>query len=134
MTFWTERRPVLLELARQSVLEGLKEYRYWQMYQSLGKYDQELAREQKQKPLPVRPAEGLDFAGLPADWLAGLYQAVIEADPQKIIHLVVGIRTQRPALAAALLELIDNFDYQPILTAIDQHLRPVSKKRYQRQS
>ena len=81
---------------------------------------QELAREQKQKPLPVRPAEGLDFAGLPADWLAGLYQAVIEADPQKIIHLVVGIRTQRPALAAALLELIDNFDYQPILTAIDQ--------------
>ncbi len=81
---------------------------------------QELVGEQRQKPLPVRPAERLDFAGLPADWLAGLHQAVIEADPKKIIDLVVGIRTRRPALAAALLELIDNFDYEPILAAVDQ--------------
>ncbi len=65
-----------------------------------------------------RPASELE--ALPADWLAELRRAVIEADADKLTALAERIREQRPMLAAALLEWTNAFDYDAILAAIAQ--------------
>ncbi len=61
---------------------------------------------------------GLDLTGLPADWVAALRQAAMEADGDQISALAKGIREHRPELAAALLEAADDYDYGAILEAM----------------
>jgi len=62
--------------------------------------------------------EGL--AGLPADWVADLHQATIKADLNLILSLIDQIRRENPALADALADLANNFEYKRILTLIEQ--------------
>ncbi len=61
---------------------------------------------------------GLDLTGLPADWVAALRQAAMEADGDQISALAKGSREHRPELAAALLEAADDYDYGAILEAM----------------
>jgi two-component system sensor histidine kinase/response regulator len=68
---------------------------------------------------PQQPPETLDLAGLPADWVASLRQATMEADADRITALTEQIRGQRPAMAFAITELVSNFQYQAILDAIN---------------
>jgi CheY-like chemotaxis protein len=68
------------------------------------------------RPLQV----SLDFSGLPADWLADLRQAAIEADVDRLVALANRIGEQNPLLVPALMELTSNFDYATILDAVNQ--------------
>ena len=81
---------------------------------------QEIAVGQPREPGSIGLEDSLDLAGLPADWLADLRQAVIETDIEKITLLAAGISDRRPVLANALLKLVGNFDYEPILIALSQ--------------
>jgi signal transduction histidine kinase/DNA-binding response OmpR family regulator len=60
-----------------------------------------------------------DLAGQSAQWRAELRQAAIEADSQKIVALTDHLQPPNPALAAALVKLANNFDYDAIL-AVDR--------------
>jgi len=66
------------------------------------------------------PQTPLDLTGLPAEWVASLRQAAIEADASKLTALADSIREQRPNLAQALKERVSNFDYAAILDALSQ--------------
>ncbi|MGI0489129.1 PAS domain S-box protein [Pantanalinema rosaneae CENA516] len=52
---------------------------------------------------------------LPAPFLAQLYQATVELDHQKLIHLIEQLTPTQPQLAALFIEKVDNFDFVPIL-------------------
>ena len=67
------------------------------------------------------PELALNLEGIPADWVAELQRAAIEADSEKITALVSHIRAQHPALASALTEAISSFDYDAILDALRGH-------------
>ena len=69
-------------------------------------------------PLGAPPQGTLDLAGLPAGWMADLKQAAIEANAGRVVALAEQIREQKPALAAALIDRINNFDLDAILGAI----------------
>jgi CheY-like chemotaxis protein len=62
----------------------------------------------------------LDLAGLPAQELSDLKQAALEADAGKIMRLADQIREQNPALAQALADAVNRFDYAAILSAIQE--------------
>jgi CheY-like chemotaxis protein len=64
------------------------------------------------------PHDTLDLTGLPAEWVANLKQAAIEADADIIMGLTDRIREQNPALALALAGAIESFDYESILGAV----------------
>jgi len=66
-----------------------------------------------------RPAS-LDLAGLPADWLAELRRAVVEADNDRIMALAGQIRARHPQMATSLMERAAEFDYDAIIVAIDR--------------
>jgi hypothetical protein len=77
--------------------------------------------------LPVGPAmpidegpapEALDLAGLPAEWVAALQKATIEADLSRIAALAEEAHDQQPAVSLALTEALAQFDYAAILDAI----------------
>jgi two-component system sensor histidine kinase/response regulator len=70
--------------------------------------------------MPQPPPEALDLAGLPADWVASLRQATMEADADRIMALAEQMREQRPAVASALANLASDFDYAAILSAIQE--------------
>ncbi len=70
-------------------------------------------------PLPGRePGESLNLTGLPAEWLAALQRATVEADAKQIEILVNQISTQNPQTAQELSRLANDFDYDAILNAI----------------
>jgi len=74
-------------------------------------YEEAAAPVNEQQP-------SLDLAGLPAEWVAALRQAAIEADDARIVALAEAVREQRPELAAALLKAAGDYDYDAILEAI----------------
>jgi CheY-like chemotaxis protein len=81
-------------------------------------YDEEPAQ-----PAVAQPAEAQDLltlAALPAGWMADLQKATIRADLNLILTLIDQIRGGNPALADALADLADNFEYKKILTLIEQ--------------
>jgi PAS domain S-box-containing protein len=61
-----------------------------------------------------------DVAALPAGWVADLRGATIKADLNLMLTLIDQIRGDNPALADALVDLANNFEYQKILTLIEQ--------------
>jgi CheY-like chemotaxis protein len=72
-------------------------------------------------PTPAAPAllPGA-LAGLPAGWVSDLREATTRADLDLILSLAGQIRGQHPALADALAELAQNYEYKKILAAIEQ--------------
>jgi hypothetical protein len=60
------------------------------------------------------------LAALPAGWVADVQQATIKADLNLVLNLIDQIEGQNPALAAALADLAHNFEYEKILTLIEQ--------------
>jgi len=74
-------------------------------------------REEAAPPVSEqRPA--LDLTGLPADWVAALRRAAIEADVVRIVALADEIRKQSPELAAALVKAAGDYDYEAIFEAL----------------
>ena len=61
-----------------------------------------------------------DLSGLPTEWVADLQQAVIESDSNQVLRLIGQVRERRPALATALTDLANDFDYGAILDAIQR--------------
>jgi PAS domain S-box-containing protein len=70
-----------------------------------------------QAPEVLTPAS---LAALPAGWAAALHQATIRADLDRILTLVGEIRDHSPSLADALENLARNFEYQPIVSWVEQ--------------
>ena len=72
--------------------------------------------------LPADTAASLTaaLAALPASWVADLRQATIRADLNLILTLSDQIRGESPALADALTDLANGFEYKKILTLIEQ--------------
>ena len=60
------------------------------------------------------------MAALPASWLADLQQATTKADLTLILSLIGQIREHDAALANALANLAQNYEYKKILTLIEQ--------------
>jgi CheY-like chemotaxis protein len=57
-----------------------------------------------------------DLAVLPADWVAELYQAAVQADGDLVLDLVEQIRAQHPSVADALTNLVRNYRLDIIVT------------------
>jgi two-component system sensor histidine kinase/response regulator len=56
------------------------------------------------------------LAALPADWVADLYQAAVQADGDLVLDLVKQIRAQHPSVADALTSLVRNYRLDIIVT------------------
>ncbi len=56
------------------------------------------------------------LAVLPADWVAELYQAAVQADGDLVLDLVEQIRAQHPSVADALTSLVRNYRLDIIVT------------------
>ena len=86
--------------------------------------------EEPAKPAVAGPAEAAAppgyalsaeaVAALPASWLADLQQATTKADLALILSLIEQIRERDAALANALANLAQNYEYKKILTLIEQ--------------
>ena len=61
-----------------------------------------------------------NFAALPSEWLADFEHAVVRINTDMIDDLLHALQGQDAMLAAELKHLVDNFDYQPILTLIQE--------------
>ncbi len=62
----------------------------------------------------------LSFQTLPVVWVASLKQALLNVDLDRISALIAHIGTRDAALAQALTDYIDNFEYDKILSLIQQ--------------
>ena len=71
-----------------------------------------------QSTVPVLTPEAL--AALPAEWLADLKQGAEEIDPEMLSSVIEQIRGRDAALADALARLVEDFEYDEILTLIQQ--------------
>jgi CheY-like chemotaxis protein len=71
------------------------------------------------EPAYVPSAEAL--AALPTGWLADLQQATTKADLNLVLSLVDQIRERDAALADALAELAQNYEYRKILDLIAEY-------------
>jgi hypothetical protein len=60
------------------------------------------------------------LAALSPGWLAELHQATIKANLDLILALIGQIRPENAALAEALADLAENFEYKKILVLIEQ--------------
>jgi CheY-like chemotaxis protein len=81
--------------------------------------------EEQGPPAAAPPADTVAsltaaLAALPASWVADLRQATIRADLNLILTLSDQIRGESPALADALTDLANGFEYKKILTLIEQ--------------
>jgi hypothetical protein len=81
--------------------------------------------EEQAQPAAAPPADAVAsltaaLAALPASWVADLRQATIRADLNLILTLSDRIRGESPALADALTDLANGFEYKTILTLIEQ--------------
>jgi CheY-like chemotaxis protein len=61
-----------------------------------------------------------DMAGLPAGWVSDLQEATVKADLNLMLILIDQIRDGDPALADALADLARDFQYQKILTLLEE--------------
>ncbi|MBF2027952.1 MAG: PAS domain S-box protein [Oscillatoriales cyanobacterium C42_A2020_001] len=57
---------------------------------------------------------------LPSNWLNELYQATIQLDSQQLTYLIAQIAPIHPTLATQLTEKVDNFDFEPLLTLLQE--------------
>ena len=80
---------------------------------------------------PIQPTSALSeetsdvltpvaLVALPPDWVTELQQATMKANLNQILALIDQIREQNEALADALADLAQNFDYKKILALIEQ--------------
>jgi len=60
------------------------------------------------------------LAILPADWVAELYQAAVQADGDLVLDLVEQIRAQHPSVADALTSLVRNYRLDIIVTVTQE--------------
>jgi len=60
------------------------------------------------------------LAILPADWVAELYQAAVQADGDLVLDLVEQIRAQHPSVADALTSLVRNYRLDIIVTVAQE--------------
>jgi PAS domain S-box-containing protein len=123
--FEEEREEILLEGCDDFVR---KPFRKNEIYDMLAKhlgvrfiYAEELPPGPTEAAMPRTDALSPEaLAALPASWLADLQQATTRADLNLILSLADQIRGQDAALADALAELAQNYEYKEILTLIDQ--------------
>jgi signal transduction histidine kinase/ActR/RegA family two-component response regulator/methyl-accepting chemotaxis protein len=64
--------------------------------------------------------EKLDFTGVSPDWFTVLRLAALQADGDQLAILIDEVCTADPALAAALTHLVENYDFDAILAAVDR--------------
>ncbi|MBN1641113.1 MAG: PAS domain S-box protein [Anaerolineae bacterium] len=82
--------------------------------------------DEPSQPAPTPPATTRDalapaaLAALPASWLTQLQQATIRANLDQVLALTEQVRAQNAALADALADLANGFEYKAILNLIDQ--------------
>jgi CheY-like chemotaxis protein len=119
-----DQRPILLEGCDDFVREPCRPEDITEMLaKHLG------ARFTYADRAPVRfetevPAVAIDvlatreLTAVPTVWLAALYRAAIEADAAQIRQLADEVQPLQPALATALLQWVEAFDYEAILAAI----------------
>ena len=62
----------------------------------------------------------LTLEALPADWVADLYQAAIQADADSVLNLIDQIRDQNDSLADSLTNLVHNFRFDIIVNLTQQ--------------
>jgi len=62
-----------------------------------------------------------DVAGLPAGWVSDLQKATVRADLSLMLTLIDQIREQDPVLADALADLARDFQYQKLLTLLEEN-------------
>ena len=60
------------------------------------------------------------LAALPPDWVEELRQATARADLYRGLDLIDQIREQNPALADTLADLMERYEYQKILSLIEE--------------
>ncbi len=68
-------------------------------------------------PSQQAPANA-NFNGLPSQWRQQVQKAAVAADDTRILRLADEVESQQPAVAAALRNWIDNYDYDAILVAL----------------
>jgi hypothetical protein len=66
--------------------------------------------------MPARELSAADMAALPAEWVANLYQAAVQADAGLILDLLDRIREANASLADALASLVHDFRFDLIVT------------------
>jgi signal transduction histidine kinase/DNA-binding response OmpR family regulator len=64
----------------------------------------------------------LDFSEVSLDWLAALRLAALQANGDQLALWIKAIHAERPALAATLTHLVEEFDFDAILTAADHEV------------
>ncbi|WNZ25591.1 PAS domain-containing protein [Leptolyngbya sp. NK1-12] len=79
-------------------------------------------REQSISSSPVRPTPH-SLQIMPTEWIAQLYQATTQLDSEKILALLAQLPAEQAALAAALRQKVDNFDFEQILHLAEQALK-----------
>ncbi len=77
-------------------------------------------------PSAAVPAESTSLseallADLAAEHRSALYQAVTEADFDRMLEVIKGIRLHNPILADKLLTLVQNFEYDTLLKVLSHH-------------
>jgi signal transduction histidine kinase/DNA-binding NarL/FixJ family response regulator len=74
-------------------------------------------RDEKVAESVLTPAA---LATLPANWVADLYQAAIQADADLVLDLVEQIREQNGPLVGALVSLVHDFRFDTIMTLVQK--------------
>jgi len=77
-------------------------------------------REAAERAAGVAALDARRLAALPAGWLADLQAATVRADLDRILRLLDPVREQDPALAGALADLAERYEYKQILDLIEQ--------------
>jgi len=64
--------------------------------------------------------EELDFAGVSQDWLTALRLAALQADGDQLAVLIDEVCAAYPTLATAVTCLVEDYDFDTILAAVDR--------------
>ncbi len=70
---------------------------------------------------PFKETFGTTLAALPADWLATLKRAAEETDIEALFEVIAQIRERDAALADALAQLVHDFEYDEMLTILQEN-------------
>ncbi len=109
-----------------------KPFRLAELYDALMKHlrvrfvyeEQAAPADQARLPAtaPVLTREAI--MGLPAEWVGQLYYAATLGDSRQLVHLIEQIRTQHPALAEDLLQLVADFRFDTITAVTERATQP----------